>query len=441
MGTPEAGHLLPDLATGIAPGAAPDAVRRKRISRLMVFFALAYFTQGMGQQAGLISQPLTYYLKQVYHWTPLQVTAYFAVTWLPWVIKPVYGIVSDFLPLFGYRRKAYLILSNALATVAFLAVAKTISPGPLIFFLLLTAYAMAIASTLYGALLVENGHDFSASAAFVNQQWLWFNVAQVGAALLGGALIEYFPPTTALHASAAIVAVTPLCVIATASFLVEEERAPGSIVAMKAAFRALLLTFKKRELWLIAGFLFVYRFSPGFGTPLYYRMTDELKFSQGFIGILSSIGSGGWILGAILYRRYLPDITSKNLLNWSIVAGVLSTLVFVLMTGPISAVWINFVNGLATAVVYVASISIAVDFCPEGFTFAILMSIDNLSQTLSDNAGAFMYEHVFGNKINPLILVSAAFTAVAFILIPMLKLGDKKQGQPVIQLRARADAV
>ena len=191
-------------------------------------------------------------------------------------------------------------------------------------------------------------------------------MAQVGAALLGGALIEYFPPTTALHAAAAIVAVTPLCVIATTSFLVDEERAPGSIATMKTAFRALLLTFKRRELWVIAGFLFVYRFSPGFGTPLYYRMTDELKFSQGFIGILSSIGSGGWILGAILYRRYLPDMTSKRLLNWSIVVGVLSTLVFVFMVGPISAVWINFVNGLATAVVYVASISIAVDYCPEG---------------------------------------------------------------------------
>ncbi len=409
----------------------------------MVFFALAYFTEGMGQQAGLISQPLTYYLKQVYHWTPLQVTAYFAVTWLPWVIKPISRIISDFVPLFGYRRKAYLILSNALATIAFLAVARTVSPGPLIFFLLLTAYAMAIASTLYGALLVENGHDFSASAAFVNQQWLWFNVAQVGAALLGGALIEYFPPTTALHAAAAIVAVTPLCVIATTSFLVDENRAPGSVAAMKTAFRALLLTFKKRELWVIAGFLFVYRFSPGFGTPLYYRMTDELKFSQGFIGILSSIGSAGWILGAILYHRYLPDMTSKRLLNWSVIVGVLSTLVFLFMVGPISAVWINFVNGLATAIVYVASISIAVDFCPqgsEGFAFAILMSIDNLSQTLSDNAGAFMYEHLFNNRINPLILVSAAFTAVAFVLIPMLKLGDKKQGQPVAQLRGRADA-
>jgi len=64
----------------------------------MVFFALVYVVEGIGQTGGLIAQPLNYFLKQTFGWTPVQVTAYLTVLNLPWVIKPVYGVVSDFLP-------------------------------------------------------------------------------------------------------------------------------------------------------------------------------------------------------------------------------------------------------------------------------------------------------------------------------------------------------
>ena len=112
----------------------------RQISRLMLFFALVYIVEGLGQTGGLTAQPLNYFLKQVYGWSPVQVTAYLTVLNLPWIIKPVYGIVSDFVPLFGYRRKAYLILANAAATGAYFSVARITAPGPLVFVLLLNAH-------------------------------------------------------------------------------------------------------------------------------------------------------------------------------------------------------------------------------------------------------------------------------------------------------------
>src|SRR5215467_15040987 len=83
---------------------------RADVRRLMLFFALVYATEGICQSDGLIAQPLNYYLKQVYQWTPVQITAFLTVLNLPWFLKPLYGIVSDFVPLFGSRRKAYLLL-------------------------------------------------------------------------------------------------------------------------------------------------------------------------------------------------------------------------------------------------------------------------------------------------------------------------------------------
>ncbi len=71
----------------------------------MPFFAVVFVVEGIGQaRVGILAQPLTHYLKQP-GWTPLQATAYLALLNFPWIIKPVFGLVSDFVPLLGYRRK------------------------------------------------------------------------------------------------------------------------------------------------------------------------------------------------------------------------------------------------------------------------------------------------------------------------------------------------
>ena len=151
----------------------------------MLFFAVVYVVEGVGQTGGLIAQPLSFFLKQTYGWTPPQVTAYLTVLNLPWIIKPAYGIVSDFLPIFGYRRKSYLVLANLAAAGAYCWVTQLTAPSEIVFYLLLTAYGMAISSTICGAVLVENGQKFAASDSFVNQQWLWFNIAAMASAFIG----------------------------------------------------------------------------------------------------------------------------------------------------------------------------------------------------------------------------------------------------------------
>jgi MFS family permease len=406
-----------------------------RIRRLMLLFALVYLVEGVGQSGGLIAQPLSYYLKQEHGWTPLQVTASLTILNLPWVIKPVYGLVSDFLPLFGYRRKAYLILANAAAVAAYGWITQLAAPGQLIFALLLTAYAMAVSSTLCGAVLVENGQRFHRSDAFVNQQWLWFNIAAMASAFLGGQLVARLPPISALHAAAALIAVAPLAVVVGTVLLLDEPRTPANLAEFKKTLSGLRATFTVRDLWLIAAFLFLYYLNPGFGTPLYYHMTDNLKFSQDYIGMLGAISSAGWIAGALLYRRFLKRLTSKALLNFSILLGTVTTAAYLLLTNEATAAAVNFCSGVAGMIAFVATLTLAADYCPqraEGFAFAVLMSITNLSGALSDNIGAFLYEHVFANRLAPLILASAAFTAVAFALVPLLRLEQKRPGEPAL---------
>jgi hypothetical protein len=400
----------------------------------MWFFAIVYVVEGVGQaRVGIVGQPLTYFLKES-GWTPVQVTAYLAVLNLPWVIKPVWGIISDFVPLFGYRRKSYLMIANAAAAVAYGAIARFTAPGPMAVFLSLTAYAMAIASTICGALLVENGQRFQASGAFVNQQWLWFNVATLVSAVAGGELAQHLPPASAVSVAAMATTLAPVAAFAATPILIEEARRPIDIPELKRTLSSLFAAFRSRTLWLVGGFLFLYSFSPGFGTPLYFYMTDEMRFSQAYIGLLTAIASGGWIVGALLYRRLLQKMTLRTLLNLSILCGTLSTASFLLLWNETNAAVLNFASGMAGMLANLATLTLAADACPkrsEGFVFAAMMSIINAAAPADNTVGAFLYEHVFDRQLAPLIVVSAAFTAFAFVLVPLLRLGDRRQGEPI----------
>jgi MFS family permease len=269
---------------------------------------------------------------------------------------------------------------------------------------------------------VETGQKTNASASFVNQQWLWYNIAQMIMVLIAGYLIEVLSPIGALHAAASIAAVAPLAIIG-GIWLIQEPRARIDLAALHERMGALISAFRSRDLWFVAAFLFLYYFSPGFGTPLYFQMTDRLHFSQGFIGILSSVGAGGWIIGGLLFRWRLNRLGRRSLLQLSILGGVLSTLSYLLLSSETSAVVISLAGGITSMIAMVATMTLAAESSPagaEGFAFAAMMSIVNLTGPLADTLGSVLYEHVFDEHLAPLIIVSAAATAVVFFLIPLM---------------------
>jgi predicted MFS family arabinose efflux permease len=95
---------------------------------------------------------------------------------------------------------------------------------------------------------------------------------------------------------------------------------------------------------------------------------------------------------------------------------------------------LSFCSGFAAMLATVATVTLAADYSPqrsEGFSFAVMMSLINLATASGDIVGSFLWEYVFHKSLTPLILVSAAFTAFAFVLVPLLRLGDKRQGEPL----------
>lgn len=68
--------------------------------------------QGLG--GALYRVGTEYYMKDVQKVQPSEAQFYQGITSIPWLVKPLWGLLTDVLPIFGYRRRPYFIVAGKL---------------------------------------------------------------------------------------------------------------------------------------------------------------------------------------------------------------------------------------------------------------------------------------------------------------------------------------
>jgi folate/biopterin transporter len=85
----------------------------------VIAIATIYFVEGA---LGLARLAQTFLLKDELHLGPAELSALSGIFTLPWTVKPIYGFLSDGFPLFGYRRRSYLVLAGLTGCFSYSAV-------------------------------------------------------------------------------------------------------------------------------------------------------------------------------------------------------------------------------------------------------------------------------------------------------------------------------
>jgi MFS family permease len=405
--------------------AVPHPFQSPEARRLAMLFAVVYFSQGMYYVA---AQPLTLTLKETLGLSATQVATFGWITLLPWVIKPVYGLLSDSVPFFGRRRKSYFLLMSAFAAVAgfLLSAQGTPTYGKLAVLVFMMALGVAFTDVLTDAMMVETGKPLGLTGAFQSVQWAAINVATIIVGVVGG----YFAQRRNIHGAFFVAAVFPLLALLMAARFIHEPHAKSSREEFREAWRGIRSAVGNRTMWVVAGFIFFWTFSPSIGIPLFYFQTDTLKFSQQFIGFLGSLGAGAGILGAALYAPLSRRVPLQRIIVWSIGVGVVGTLAYLLYRDHVSAIVIDTIFGGIGMTTQLAFLDLAAKACPkhaEGTFFALLMSIYNLGVQGSQVTGGMLYDSI---GYTPLVLISAVMTGLAWFLVPLVDI-------PGIERRAR----
>src|SRR5438876_1670710 len=408
------------LTDRFLPFKTPDA------RRLAMLFAIVYFSQGMYYVA---DQARNLALKETLGLSPAQVATFGTITLVPWLIKPVYGLISDAFPLFGRRRKSYFLLTSALATLAGLALWLHGEPTyrSLAIGLFVVGLGIAFTDVLTDAMMVENGKPLGLTGAFQSVQWTALNIAVLLVGIIGGHLAEY----RMLQTGFLLVAAFPFVAFVMGAVFIHEPPAKSQREEFREALAGIKTAIRDRTMWVVAGFIFFWTFSPSIGIPLFYYQTDTLKFSQQFIGLLGSLSAGASIVGAAFYAPLSRRVSLHRLIVVSIAVSTVGTLAYLFYNDRTSAIAIDTVFGGVGMITQLAFLDLAAKACPkhaEGTFFALLMSVYNLGVPGPMVLGVYLIE--WSNDMT-LVWISAAMTAAAYLLLPLVDI-------PAIERRARA---
>mmetsp|Transcript_23426 Transcript_23426/g.36089 ORF Transcript_23426/g.36089 Transcript_23426/m.36089 type:complete len:481 (-) Transcript_23426:3909-5351(-) len=321
-----------------------------------------YFVEGA---LGLARLAQTFLLKDELQLGPAEMSALSGLFVIPWTVKPLYGFLSDAFPLFGYRRRSYLILAGLIGCLSYTVLGNNFfgvfdSPQMITDAAAGTVAAVGISAktkATVAALLVGSGtvafSDVVADGIVVQRtrdaiddpklagglQSLCWGSAAIGgliSAYFSGSLLEVMGPRDVFS----ITAVMPLIVGAIA-LLIDEQKislAPekisntssvpenyvgsaddGNNSDVKSQAKALWTAIKEPAVWKPALFLFLWQSTPtGEGAMLYF-MTNDLGMGPEFLGRVRLVTAIASLVGVWLYQRFLRSVSSiihsKNFLK------------------------------------------------------------------------------------------------------------------------------
>ena len=411
---------------------------------LCVLFGALYFVQGITEPTeGLISQPIRS-LQSQWGWSTPQISTFAAIVAIPWLIKPAFGLLIDFVPLGRLGKRGYLMLS-ALVTASvcvalfWLRLDLQTSPWLLPLMVVCTA-AVAISDVTVDAMMVQYGQPLGLTGRLQSVQWSCIYAASFIAGPLGGELCQQN-----MHALAFLIA----GLLAACSFLLVLLWRPDSIVGIHAnsgesieplidippATSPLSPTY---SLSLTLVFLLLWSFNPFSSAVQYAFMKDYLNFDDRFIGINASAFSAGALFASIAYGIYCRRVPFGRLLRISVVAGVLATLAYFGMIGRTSAIIVSICSGFTYMTGSMILLDLAARVCPPkvaGTVFSSLMAASNFSIQISTYLGGWIFG-LLSETWSPgwifrfLVLFGAITSGLCWLLVNRLSKTTGDQAAP-----------
>ena len=118
-----------------------------------ICYLLISFNVGI---SSITSLATNYLFKDKFKINPATTTQILFITNLPWLLKPILGIITDFIPICGYRRKVYLILTGVINSLCWVLMSYFTNSIANVTFLLTVVNATLSMSTVIGqATVVE----------------------------------------------------------------------------------------------------------------------------------------------------------------------------------------------------------------------------------------------------------------------------------------------
>ena len=390
---------------------------------LLIFYLLLGFTFQFPSVA------MRYWLMETVKVSPAQMAAIFGVVSIPWCLKPVFGFISDSKPIFGYRRKPYMILAAYMAS--FMWIILPFCPHDefvITLVMTLSSTGMCFADVMADSLLVEAVRHEDEEHKGNIQSWSWIMrfVGGFFASILGTIAYDKlgYAQVFLLNSMAPVlVAITSCFITETKTTEKKDWRKTGSTL-----YRAI----KQPGIYKPALFIFMICVTPGYGSVMTFFYERELGFTPNEFGALDVMGYVVSILGTWVYKKWLTKVPFRTIFGCSLFISFLlenTLLLLVFHTNRqigipdyVFAFLERVVITLVGQFITMPMVVLGAQLCPpgvEGSLYALLMSITNIGDVVANEWGSLL-TNMFGvTGTNFANLWKLMLLCHAFDLVPL----------------------
>ncbi|MHB2025821.1 MAG: MFS transporter [Elusimicrobiota bacterium] len=398
------------------PAAAPR--------RLFVFFIATYVAQGF---SGIAYEPVSYLLKNNLGLSAGQSAIFIWWMTFPFLIKPLFGILSDLISIGSGSRRSHIMAASSLAAAAWMVLSaqSRFRYAPVLGLLMLVNVGMCSSDVVCEAVMVEQGQAVKMTGVYQAIKIGALYAALVATGIGGGWLYAHL----SLRKIFALTAIFPALIFASSFYCAEKKTAVA-----RARVSALKPLLSDKAFWTLALIIFLWSFYPFLGTAQFYYQSETLKLGPVFIGSLVTISGIFGFLAAIVYGRTAGEKSDvERRVKAAVILGCPLSMLYAFYIGPISAVCITVVWGFVGVFFRLTLMDLAARLCPpfaEATGFAIYMTAFNLAETCSNTLGGKLYDILHPAYAAVLILsaIGSLCTMACWWLLPGLNL--KKRLRP-----------
>jgi MFS family permease len=385
---------------------------KKNLFWIYALSASIYFTQGI---EGISSLPFFFFMKENLHLDESRIM--FLTSWITigWLIKPLWGFLID-----KCLSKKVWVITSLVGSLLFATILGLIPYLPifwLIVCMMIASTNSAVRDVAIDGLMCVEGKKSNITGKIQSVQWGCITIASIITGFFGGWLAQH---STYQVSYLLLIPIYFIIILVTLNY--KSEAVTKSDNNLR---QTLKLLFTDKHLLMVCLFLFLYKFSPSFGTPLTFIMQDQFHWSKIWIGTMDTIASVVGLIGAWLYFHYSKKINLTKWLTISVFLGAVVTSCYLYFT-PLTAIIYNILFsciGMFISLLLLDFMARNTQNGLEATSFALLCSVSNLASTCNGFVGSWLFP-IVGLKI--LIIISALASFICLPLIPRLNIGLDK---------------
>ena len=413
----------PAAPASSSPVILPGSAR----SRIFLYLGALIILMDFGSPAGgLISIPISFFLKNKLHLQAHEASAFKLLSSIPLYLSFLFGFARDSWNPFGMRDRGFIMLFGAVGAGLYISFAF----APLTYEMLVLAVLLSTTSFLFVS-AARNGltstigqqHVMSGQVSAV---WnIFASLVVVAALLIGGPLSDLLEGSNADQAARILFLTGAAIMAAVAIYGTWKPRSVFENVHAEHVAAVRPLEDFKRLLghWPIYPAMLIWllwNFAPGSDTPLQYYLQNTLGAKDAEWGQWNAIFAASFIPTFIGFGFLCQRFPLRTLLWWGTIIAVPQMVPLVLIASVNGAFVAAVASGLMGGVATAAYFDLIIRSCPRGLqgtTVMIAVSLAAIAVRFGDRLGASLYDHFGGFSVCVL-----ATTVVYALILPALLL-------------------